>query len=47
VKVKRIYELIESRKLQAVNVSTGEKRPRWRIDESELERFEKARRRFI
>lgn len=37
--VKRVYALIAAGKLHAADVSTGEKRPRWRISEAEIERF--------
>ena len=41
--VKRIYALIDARKLDAIDVSIGNERPRWRIDERTLEAFEVAR----
>lgn len=37
--VKRIYALIANGKLHAVDVSTGQDRPRWRISEAEIEQF--------
>ena len=37
VTVKRIYGLIAAKKLDAVNVSTGDERPRWRIAEEALD----------
>ena len=35
----KIYKLIESGKLKAVNISTGSKRPNWRIPDEWLKEF--------
>lgn len=37
--VRHVLRLIESGDLCAVDISTGEKRPRWRVAESEVERY--------
>lgn len=41
--VPAVLALIASGKLAAANVSGGRKRPRWRIDPAELDRFLAAR----
>lgn len=38
ISVDQVYRLIESKKLPAKNVGVGT-RPRWRVDESDLEGF--------
>ena len=43
VTVKRVYALIEAGRIVAIDVSIGNERPRWRIDEAAIEAFEMAR----
>ena len=43
VAIPAVLSLIASGKLMAINVSLGSKRPRWRIERAELERFLAAR----
>ena len=38
----RVLRLIRSGRLRAINTATGNRRPRWIVDEADLERFEKA-----
>ena len=35
----KLYKLIESGKLKAVNISTGSKRPNWRVPDEWLKDF--------
>lgn len=43
ISAKRVYELIDSGKLNAIDVSTGDERPRWRIEETAVTAFEARR----
>jgi excisionase family DNA binding protein len=38
-----VLALIQAGRLRAINVGTGAKRPRWIVDQDDLERFENGR----
>ena len=44
VKLANIYSWIRSGDLPAINMSTGEERPRWRLTEADVSDFERRRR---
>ena len=44
VKLANIYSWIRSGELNALNMSTGEERPRWRLTEADVSDFERRRR---
>ncbi len=44
VKLANIYSWIRSGELNAINMSSGEERPRWRLTEADVSDFERRRR---